>query len=216
MTRRSLHAGHALAALLLLCAAPALPQAPVAPATPATSQPPAAPVYNIELIVFRVVAGPAASEDWTAAATGRSPRALADSEETAAGAAQVGRLVGTLPPAQFQLNDIEQRLKSSGGWEPIAHVAWSQTPSSWGSRAGFALPKLGIDVPGLAGIVYLERGSFLHLGLALKYMPAAGGPTYDLTEIRRVKFYEKNYYDHPAFGAIALITPAQGARPAGR
>jgi hypothetical protein len=71
-------------------------------------------------------------------------------------------------------------------------------------------------VPGLSGLVYLERGTYLHLGLSLRYAGASGGAGYALNETRRVKFYEKNYYDHPAFGVIALVTPAQGARPAGR
>ena len=31
-----------------------------------------------------------------------------------------------------------------------------------------------------------------------------------------VRFYERSYFDHPAFGVIALVTPAQGARAPGR
>jgi hypothetical protein len=31
-----------------------------------------------------------------------------------------------------------------------------------------------------------------------------------------VRFYERSYFDHPAFGVIALVAPAQGARPPGR
>jgi hypothetical protein len=31
-----------------------------------------------------------------------------------------------------------------------------------------------------------------------------------------VRFYERNYFDHPAYGVIALVTPAQGARAPGR
>jgi hypothetical protein len=107
---------------------------------------------------------------------------------------------------------------------PVAHVAWAQTASAWGTKAGFPLQKLGVDVPGLNGTVYLERGQYLHLGMALSYAlssPPAGlgagpGTAFTLNENRRVKFYERNYYDHPAFGVIALVTPAQGARPAGR
>ena len=61
-------------------------------------------------------------------------------------------------------------------------------------------------------------------GMALTYAPdspAAGigagpGTTFSLSETRRIRFYERNYYDHPGFGVIALVTPAQGARPAGR
>ena len=64
--------------------------------------------------------------------------------------------------------------------------------------------------------MFLERGTFLHLGMSLKYAAGEGRATYDLTEIRRVKFYEKNDYDHPAFGVIALVTPAAGGRAPGR
>ena len=76
-----------------------------------------------------------------------------------------------LPASQFQLSEIENKLRSSGAYVPIAHVAWSQTASAWGTRAGFTVQKLGIDVPGLSGTVFLERGQFLHLGMALSYAP---------------------------------------------
>ena len=169
--------------------------------------------YNVELIVFAVSGGPAQREDWTAggARLGRG----GDSGEGAAGGAQVGRFGGLLPASRFQLGDLQSKLAASGTWRPLAHVAWTQTASSWGSRAGFSLQQLGIRVPGLSGSVFLERGTYLHLGMSLRYA-SAGGAAYDLTEIRRVKFYEKNYYDHPAFGVIALVTPASGGRAPGR
>jgi hypothetical protein len=71
-------------------------------------------------------------------------------------------------------------------------------------------------VPGLSGTIYLERGSYLHLGMALNYqsanvpaaLGAAPGQLFNLNESRRVKFDQLNYYDHPAFGVIALVTPA--------
>jgi hypothetical protein len=34
---------------------------------------------------------------------------------------------------------------------------------------------------------------------------------FTLSESRRVKKFERNYYDHPAFGVIALVTPANSA-----
>ncbi len=106
----------------------------------------------------------------------------------------------------------------------MAHVAWSQTASAWGSRAGFALQRLGIDVPGMTGTIVLERGQYLHLGMTLAYAPAsspaglgaAPGTTFTLNEGRRVRFNERTYFDHPAFGVIALVTPVAGTRPARR
>lgn len=179
------------------------------------------PTYNIEMVVFRATSAQGGAENWSAEG--------ATSEDSVAGAeagsgSSVGRFVSLLPTSQFQLSEIENKLRTSGAYVPLAHVAWSQTASAWGTRAGFTLQKLGIDVPGLAGTVFLERGQFLHLGVALSYAPpdpsaglgAAPGTTFTMNQSRRIRFYERNYYDHPAFGVIALVTPAQGARPPGR
>jgi Peptidoglycan-binding protein, CsiV len=181
---------------------------------------PAGPVYNIEIIVFRAATALGAAEDWSAEAGARSIAG----DESGGGALQVGRFVAALPPAVWQLTELENRLRASGVYVPVAHAAWSQTASSWGTRAGFAVQRLGIDVPGLTGNVFLERGQFLHLGMTLTYAMSAPPPGLDagpdtpftINESRRVRFYERNYFDHPAFGVIALVTPAQGARPPGR
>lgn len=199
---------------LLLSALFAAPQA-ATPAPESAPTPPAAavdgPVYNIEILIFRTTSTPT-GEDFSA-----EPPIRGGTDADASGGNRAGRFVEEIPAARFQLDDVEAKLKAAAGYQPIAHVAWSQTASAFGTRAGFTLQKLGINVPGLEGLVYLERGQFLHLGMALAYSPAAGGPpTYRLNELRRIRFYEKNYYDHPAFGVIALVTPAQGARGPGR
>jgi len=206
-----------LAALLCGAALPAAAQEPApAPAPPAAP----APVYNIEVIVFRATSALGGAEDWSAEAGARNVAG----EESASGAATVGHFVAPLPPSMWQLGELESRLRASGVYVPVAHTAWSQTASSWGTRAGFPVQKLGIDVPGLSGTVFLERGQWLHLGMSLTYTMAnppqglgAGPDTpFTINDSRRVRFYERNYFDHPAFGVIALVSPAQGARPPGR
>ena len=188
---------------------------------PAFSQDAATPGYHVEIIVFRANSAQGGSENWSS--EDRSDTTIGE-EAPSSGSSQVGHFISALAPADFQLTDLETKLRSSGAYVPVAHVAWAQTASAWGTKAGFPVQKLGIDVPGLNGTVYLERGQYLHLGMALNYAissPPAGlgagpGTSFTLNENRRVKFYERNYYDHPAFGVIALVTPAQGARPAGR
>jgi hypothetical protein len=187
---------------------------------PALSEDAAAPGYHIEMIVFRASSAQGGAENWSTEGSANNTVG----EESSTDSSQVGHFISALAPAQFQLSDLESKLRSSGAYVPVAHVAWAQTASAWGTRAGFPLQKLGVDVPGLNGTVYLERGQYLHLGMALSYAiasPPAGlgagpGTAFTLNENRRVRFYERNYYDHPAFGVIALVTPAQGARPAGR
>jgi hypothetical protein len=193
-----------------------------APAPPAAAPAPGnGPVYNVELIVFRAASAVGGPENWSAEAGGGA-RSIAGDES--GGGSQVGHFVGELPSSAWQLGELESRLRSSGGYVPVAHAAWSQTASSWGTRAGFALQRLGINVPGLSGTVYLEHGQFLHLGMSLSYadpsppdgLGAAPGTTFTINESRRVKFYERNYFDNPAFGVIALVTPVQGTRAPGR
>lgn len=206
-----------LAALLMLVAS--LPGASQEPATPVV------PAYHIEIIIFRATSALGGAENWAAEAGARNFSNDSNAGEPAAGeATQIGHFLQSLPESQFQLSDIEKKLRASGGYAPVAHVAWSQTASAWGTRAGFALQRLGIDVPGMTGTVVLERGQYLHLGMTLAYAPAnppaalgaAPGTTFTLNEGRRVRFNERTYFDHPAFGVIALVTPVAGTRPARR
>lgn len=205
-----------LVAALLSGPRPLAAQDAAAPAAAA----PGGTVYNIEVIVFRAASPLGGAENWGAQAGAASVAG----DEGASGSSQVGHFVAALPSSAWQLGELESRLRASGAYVPVAHAAWSQTASAWGTRAGFAVQRLGIDVPGLSGTVFLERGQFLHLGVSLTYAvadpPAALGAApatpFTLNESRRIRFYERNYYDHPAFGVIALVTPAQGARPPGR
>jgi len=187
-------------------------------------QPPApSPTYRVELLVFRATTALGGAESWGARTGVRGFNTSGEAGESPAGG-QVGRFTRMLGPGELQLREVAQQLRESGTYELVAHVGWMQTASAWGTRAGFPVSRVGVHVPGLSGTVFLERGQFLHLGLALNYEmpePPAGvgagpGTPFSLNESRRVRFYERNYYDHPAFGVIALVTPAQGPRPAGR
>jgi hypothetical protein len=177
-------------------------------ATAAVAQTPSATVYTVEVIVFRNLSGAGGAEDWSVKPQARRPD-QPDSPVT-------GRFVASLPASQFQLNDIAAKLRNTTNYQPIAHFAWQQTASSWGSGAGFTVSKLAGNTPGLSGLIYLEAGTYLHLGMTLNYqtsnppagLAAAPGTVFTLSESRRVKRYERNYYDHPAFGVIALVTPA--------
>jgi hypothetical protein len=231
----------ALVACLLSCqpwAATLAQQASSAPGVAPVSEPhplPAAPavaagVYNVEIIVFRTNSTLGSPENWAAEASQAPAVPVSAQDENgapvseAATATPGGRLVRLLTPAEFQLGDLEARIKGSGAYVPVAHFGWAQTASPWGTHESMSLQQLGLDNPLLAGTVTLERGQFLHLGFALNLtianppagLGAAPQTTFVLNDNHRVKFYERNYYDAPAFGVIALVVPAQGARRAGR
>ena len=91
----------------------------------------------------------------------------------------------------------------------LAHTGWIQGATDWPQHAGLKLEDLGIAVPGLTGSVYVERGQYLHLGFDLHL---GTNPPWSLSELRKVKFNEKNYFDHPGFGVIAIVNPARPAK----
>ncbi|MBC8027955.1 MAG: hypothetical protein H7Y89_18340 [Steroidobacteraceae bacterium] len=179
---------------------------------PSAAQTPASPrVYTVEIIVFRNNTGAGGPEDWSVKPVARRP----DKPD----ALVSGRFVQAIAASQYQLKEVATRLQNSSSYQPIAHFAWQQTASSWGSGAGFTISKLAGNVPNLSGIIYLEAKDYLHLGMTLNYttssppagLAAAPGTTFVLSESRRVKAFERNYFDHPAFGVIALVTPVNKA-----
>jgi Peptidoglycan-binding protein, CsiV len=196
---------------------------------PAAAAAPVGPtVYNVELIIFRTNATLGSPENWSAE-TAQAPAVPTSSDgESAAAAPEAAtpgvRLVRALTASEFQLADLEARLKASGSYGVVAHIGWAQTASAWGTHQSMSLQQLGLDNPLLTGTVTLERGQFLHLGLMMNLtianppagLGAAPQTTFVLNDNHRVKFYERNYYDAPAFGVIALVVPAQGNRRAGR
>lgn len=123
-------------------------------------------------------------------------------------------VVRILPSSQFELDGVASRLRASGRYAPVAHIAWAQTASPWGKPLQIPVQSVGLDAQDLTGTVALERGVFLHLALDLRYTmsdPPAGldappGTVFVLDQSHRVKLKERNYFDHPAFGVIALVT----------
>ncbi len=194
------------------------------PAGASTNAPAAKPAqyhreYYVEIIVFRALTALGSPEDWQAELN-MAPTVSGGEAPTGTG---VGHLVRIEPPSAYQLDPIWQALKLSADYHPVIHFAWIQTASDWGTHAGFNLRELGVHVPGLRGLIYLERGVYLHLGLTLDYtmrdpppgLQAAPGTTFVMNETRRVLFYQRNYYDNPAFGVIALVLPVNAQQQHG-
>jgi hypothetical protein len=165
------------------------------------------PMYAVELIVFRVTS-PAANEDLSAVPPGRG-----FGNESTRGGGSTPQVVRMLPAADYRLAGVESTLRGSGAWRPIAHAAWIQTAANWGTHVGIALSDLGINAPGLSGTVYLERATYLHLGLELTLN--SGGVNYTIKEMRSVKYNERQYFDHPGFGVIAVVSPVSANSAAG-
>lgn len=155
--------------------------------------------YQVEVLIFRAVDAPA-GEDLGAPAEGRGFNGQLEHGATPPS------LLRTLDASQMQLGVMAARLRASGAWRVLAHAGWVQTATDWPRHAGLTLEQVGIDSPGLSGSVYVERGQFLHLGFDLHL---GSNPVWSLSELRKIKFNEKNYFDHPGFGVIAIVSPAR-------
>lgn len=175
----------------LACAAE--PAAAPAPAAAASAR----NTYRVEVIVFRYAAAPVSSEDFSAPAEGRG----FGGDNRNPGAPPT--MVRKLEESELEMGSVAQHLRSSGTATVLAHAGWVQTATAWGRHAGLPLHEFGIDVPGLDGLLFLERGDLLHFGAQLRL---GTGPVYALSELRRVKFNERHFLDHPAFGVIVEVS----------
>jgi hypothetical protein len=116
-----------------------------------------------------------------------------------------GRVEG-LPDSAQKFAGLDQAL-SRRGYAIIAHTAWAAIVPANG-RTTARLEDLLREGAPLSGTVALQRGQHLMLGVEIDYH---AGDTFALREKRRIKFGERHYFDHAAFGVIAQVTPAVAA-----
>lgn len=136
-----------------------------------------------------------------------------------------------LSSALYKLDTVYSRLKTSGVYRPLLHLAWQQ-PVLAGERAKAVHVMKSEDAGGemlvkLDGTVRVRAAQFLHVDVDLLYFidafpqsliqPAVavtetGVPAQAkyarLREVRRMKLNELHYFDHPLFGMLLYISRA--------
>jgi hypothetical protein len=162
-------------------------------------------LYQVEVIIFQSETAPS-GEDLSVGAEGRGFNGQLERGATPPA------LLRMLDSSEMQLGGLAARLRSGHSWRVLAHTGWIQGATDWPQHAGLKLEDLGIAVPGLSGSVYVEHGQYLHLGFDLHL---GTNPPWSLSELRKVKFNEKNYFDHPGFGVIAIVNPARPVKTGG-
>ena len=146
-------------------------------------------VYTIEIIVFRNCSGAGGPEDWGAKAVAARPGDSRVARDRPLRAVDSRLAV----PAQRR----RREAANTTNYPPIAHFAWQQTASSWGSRAGFTIAEAGRQCAGTVGH-HLSRARQLPAPRACRSTTrrrirrpasaAAPGTVFNLSESRRVKF----------------------------
>ncbi len=175
--------------------------------------------YEVELLIFRNLSGRDTPEQWDVEAAGAGQRlAIPDDEPSLSGITEAPAQSSppttfpALPAAKMKLTAIEDTMRRSRAYQPLAHVGWTQPGFARNSAKYLSLNSLVSSSSGVQGQIALSRGRYLHLTLDLVYdaaaTPGEAPQRFVLRQTRRMRSNERHYIDSPKFGVIAVITPA--------
>jgi hypothetical protein len=194
------------------------------------------PWYDVELLVFEYKGAPGdGSELWPGDPGVPDLDNVTDPVTSAVAVAETGRAPAqkrAAPPVPFQAVDspsarmktIEGRLARSPGYVPLLRLSWRQ-PIGAAPAKGVHVhggPGIGEGVETIDGVVRLSRGRFLQAAVDLLYRKTAPDAAvtgdafshnmrqanvFRLQQAKRIRGGDVNYFDHPRFGAILLLTP---------
>jgi Peptidoglycan-binding protein, CsiV len=188
---------------------------------------PATDTFSVELLVFRYHGSVASPENWDAAMPSPAVPAATIAGNPTADAAAEADTIRPLGPGQFQLAGTETALGRNANYEPIAHFGFRIVASDRDTGIPVRIEPLVDSASGLSGSVTLERGRFLHLAVDLTYTTAnppanlllantpSGPVPFRIHQDRRIRPFERHYFDHPAFGIITIVTPVNNSSAAG-
>ena len=181
----------------------------------AAQQAPSVQSYDVELLIFRNLSGRDTPENWGVEAAGSGQRlAIPDDEGIAEAPAPTAPTATfpALPAAKMKLTAIEDTMRRSRAYQPLAHVGWTQPGFGRNSAKYLSLNSLVSNASGVQGQIALSRGRYLHLTLDLVYDTSATAgeapQRFVLRQTRRMRSNERHYIDSPKFGVIAVITPS--------
>jgi hypothetical protein len=169
--------------------------------------------YDVELLIFRNLGGRDTPESWGVEAANDTQQRLAiPDDEPGAGEAPTPAAATAnfpaLPASKMKLTAIEETMRRSRAYQPIAHVGWTQPGFARNAAKYLSVSSLVSASSGLQGQIALSRGRYLHLTLDLELDSQGESPQrYVLRQTRRMRSNERHYIDSPKFGVIALITP---------
>lgn len=172
--------------------------------------------YDVELLIFRNLAGRETQESWGVEATdAKQGLAIPDEESGAAEAPAPTAPTATfpsLPASKMKLTALEEAMRRGRAYQPIAHIGWTQPGYARNAAKYLSVNSLVPGSSGLQGQIALSRGRYLHLTLDLVYdaTSAETPQRYVLRQTRRMRSNERHYIDSPKFGVIAVITPSEG------
>lgn len=120
--------------------------------------------------------------------------------------------VELLPESALNLRPQAYSLQRQG-YQIMLHLGWRQVVGELGSD-----PWYWLETPGLAGLIKIEKGRYLHIGT--EWLIQDESIPYRLDLGRRMRSEELHYLDHPRAGLLVQILPVEsdtlaqsGSRP---
>lgn len=115
---------------------------------------------------------------------------------------------------------VAPALERDGQYRVLSHAHWQQMVEASPKTPARPVRVVSLSPAAAAeldGTVKFSMSRFLHLDVNLLYRPqgqdAATAPAYRISESRRVKSQETQYFDHPQFGVLVRVMPAEKPEP---
>ncbi len=178
------------------------------PLTPLQAAPATTNTYEIEVVVFENrLADLEGGETWSRTQPGSM---VAEKDETLVAGEKL------LPDSP--LWEAAVALERTGRHHVLTHLRWQQSAEA---KSVSKPVKIAGETGELDGALrfYLSRYLIVDLNLILRVPPSGGffgalgqekeETVFRLSEPRRIKVSEINYFDHPKFGALVRVTQAR-------
>lgn len=162
-----------------------------------------APLYEVEVLVFKNLQKVSDSNEYLVKESG-SDTAL-DIEDAI--------VIGKTPAENSQLSDAALKMQDSGDYQILSHRQWVQSVDTKTASQPVRINNTGQTFPSLDGTVNFYVSRFLHLDVDLALEDEVSSflssdttiENYRITEARRIKTSDINYFDHPQFGVLILV-----------
>ncbi|MCZ6732403.1 MAG: CsiV family protein [Gammaproteobacteria bacterium] len=128
---------------------------------------------------------------------------------------------GAQPDPNSDLSKAAEALEAGGDYLILTHRRWEQEAEPRSTAKWMRVGKPNLFESDLIGTMRFYQGRYLHIELELLFrdrsvamVSSTAGvvalpQVYRISEHRRIRNLEVNYFDHPKFGALVQVTPIQ-------
>jgi len=162
-----------------------------------------APMYQVEVLVFKNLQKTSDNNEYLVKEPG---------SDTAPDIADA-IVIGKTPAKNSALSDAALKMQDSGNYQILSHRRWIQSVDTKTASDRVRIQTTGQVFPSLDGTIIFYVSRFLHLNVDLALKDEVSSflssettiENYRITEARRIKTSNINYFDHPQFGVLILV-----------